>query len=152
VRLRAALLAVLLATAAPAGAAADCAKTSLGDVSDEVMCLQCGVPLNVSGDAPAATRERAFIQQRVDQCQSKQQIKDALVAQFGTAILADPQKDSAWLVPLIAFVLAAVAIGFGAWRWRQRTRTAPKPGTTAGPTLPAADAARLDADIERYDL
>jgi cytochrome c-type biogenesis protein CcmH len=148
------LLALALAgvmLAAPAAAlAADCPRTSLGDVSDEVMCLQCGVPLNVSSEAPAATRERAFIQQRVDQCQSKQQIKDALVAQFGTAILADPQKDSAWLVPLIAFVLAAVAIAFGAWRWRsRRTKTAT---ATAGTPIPSAEAARLDADIERYDL
>jgi cytochrome c-type biogenesis protein CcmH len=146
VRLLATLLALSLVVPATA-AAAGCPKTSLGDVSDEVMCLQCGVPLNVSSEAPAARRERAFIQQQVDSCKSKQEIKDALVAQFGPAILAEPQKDSAWLVPLIGFVLGAVAIGFGAWRWRARRTPAPVAAAPSGP-----DAARLDADIERYDL
>ncbi|MEA2448639.1 MAG: cytochrome c-type biosis protein CcmH [Thermoleophilaceae bacterium] len=152
-RLLAALLA--LALALPAGAAAaTCPKTSLGDVSDEVMCLQCGVPLNVSSEAPAAKRERVFIQRQVDACRSKQQIKDALVAQFGTAILAEPQKKSAWLVPAIGFALGAVAIAFAAWRWRSKRGAGGGPTTAAaaGAPLSGADAARLDADIERYDL
>jgi cytochrome c-type biogenesis protein CcmH len=143
VRLLVAALVMLLL--APAAAAA-CPKTSLGDVSDEVMCLQCGVPLNVSAEAPAARRQRAFIQEQVDQCKSKQEIKDALVAQFGTGVLAEPQDESAWLVPALGFTAGAVAIAFGAWRWRRR-----RPKATPA-AVSQSDSARLDADIGRYDL
>jgi cytochrome c-type biogenesis protein CcmH len=145
IRLVACLLVLLLL--APATAVAACPKTSLGDVSDEVMCLQCGVPLNVSAEAPAARRQRAFIQEQVDQCKSKQEIKDALVAQFGTSVLAEPQDDSAWLVPALGVTIGALAIGFGAWRWRRRG-----PKAAAEPQLTDTDSARIDADLGRYDL
>ena len=136
------LLAVvaLLAFASPAVA---CPRTSTSDVADEVMCLQCGVPLNVAEDAPSAKRERAYIQGLVDQCKSKSEIKTALVAQFGDRVLADPKSKTTWLVPVLGFIAAAVAIGFGALRWRGRAR----------PVAPApVDDRRLEADMERYDL
>jgi cytochrome c-type biogenesis protein CcmH len=148
------VLALLLVAAllAPAGAlAATCPKTSLSDIEDEVMCLQCGVPLNLSEDAPSAKRERAFIQSRVDRCESKQQIKDELVAQFGDGVLAEPKSSTAWLIPAIAFAAGALGVALGARRWRRRRVTPAAPGA-AGPALDADDSARLDADIERYDL
>jgi cytochrome c-type biogenesis protein CcmH len=133
----------LLAFASPAAA---CPKTSTSDVADEVMCLACGVPLNVAEDAPSAKRERAYIQGLVDQCKSKPEIKTALVAQFGDRVLADPKAKATWLVPAIGFAVAALAVGFGAYRWRRRRAPArPAPAT-------AADDPRLDADMERYDL
>ena len=130
----------LLVFASPAAA---CPKTSTSDVADEVMCLQCGVPLNVAEDAPSAKRERAFIQGLVEQCKSKSEIKTALVAQFGDRVLADPKSKTTWLVPLLAFVAAAVAIGYGALRWRGRAKPVPPP---------PVDDSRLKADMERYDL
>jgi cytochrome c-type biogenesis protein CcmH/NrfF len=135
-------LAATLALATPAAAA--CPKTSTSDVADEVMCLQCGVPLNVAEDAPSAKRERAFIQSLVDQCRSKSEIKTALVAQFGDRVLADPKSKSTWLVPLLAFIAAALAVAYGAYRWRRRERP-PPPAT-------AVDDSRVQADMERYDL
>jgi cytochrome c-type biogenesis protein CcmH/NrfF len=152
-RLVALLLAAILLAAAPAGAlAAGCPKTSVTDIEDEVMCLQCGVPLNLSEDAPSAKQERAFIQTRVDQCQSKQQIKDALVAQFGSRILAEPKSGTAWLVPALGFGAGVLAVGYAAYRWRrQRARNAAPP-VPAGAGVSASDSARLDADLDRYDL
>jgi cytochrome c-type biogenesis protein CcmH/NrfF len=144
-----ALLAVVLLLAAPATAAA-CPKTSTSDVADEVMCLQCGVPLNVAEEAPSAKRERAFIQQLVDQCKSKQEIKTALVAQFGDNVLADPKAKATWLVPALGFGAAILALGLAAFRWRARRRVVGTPG--AAPAAPAGDAARLQDDIDRYDL
>jgi cytochrome c-type biogenesis protein CcmH len=144
-----AALAILLLATSPASALAACPKTSMGDIEDEVMCLQCGVPLNVAEEAPAAKRERVFIQQQIDRCQSKAQIKDQLVAQFGTRILADPQSKSAWLVPVLAFAGGALAIGYAAWHWRRRRSTTSPP---AGAAVSAGDSARIDADIDRYEL
>jgi cytochrome c-type biogenesis protein CcmH/NrfF len=142
---------LFLFVVAPGSAlAAGCPKTSTSDVADEVMCLQCGVPLNVAEEAPSAKRERAFIQQLVDQCRSKDEIKTALVAQFGDKVLADPKAKATWLVPALGFGAAAVALAFAALRWRRRrgrSSTEPAPASAA-----AADASRLQADIDRYDL
>jgi cytochrome c-type biogenesis protein CcmH len=144
-----AALAVLLLATSPASALAACPKTSMADIEDEVMCLQCGVPLNVAEEAPAAKRERVFIQHQIDRCRSKAQIKDQLVAQFGRRVLADPQSNSAWLVPVLAFAGGALAIGYAAWRWRRR-RASASPPATAG--VSAGDSARIDADLDRYEL
>jgi cytochrome c-type biogenesis protein CcmH/NrfF len=144
------LLAVLLGSlvlAAPA-AAATCPKSSTSDIADEVMCLQCGVPLNLAEDAPSAKRERAFIQQLVDRCKSKDEIKTALVAQFGDKVLGDPKAKATWLVPAIGFGAAVLALGVGAWRWRRRRRDPLVPA--AAP--PSAADSELEADMQRYKL
>ena len=140
-------LALIALLAVPPVAATACPKTSTSDIADEVMCLQCGVPLNVAETAPSAIRQRAFIQQLVDQCKSKAEIKTALVAQFGSNVLADPKSKGAWLVPALAFGAGMLALGFAALRWRRRR----SPKATAAPA-PAGDAARLQADMDRYDL
>lgn len=133
--------------AAPASALAACPQTSTSDIADEVMCLQCGVPLNLAEDAPSAKRERVFIQQLVDQCKSKDEIKTALVAQFGDNVLADPKSKATWLVPAIGFAGAVLALGFGAWQWRRRRSITP-----VVPAAPSGDQDRLQADIDQYDL
>jgi cytochrome c-type biogenesis protein CcmH/NrfF len=150
-RLLAALAVLLLAAPGTALAAAGCPKTSTSDIADEVMCLQCGVPLNVAEEAPSAKRERAFIQRLVEQCKSKEEIKTALVAQFGDNVLADPKAKATWLVPALGFGAAIVALGFAGFRWRGRRRTAGPPPVPATPA-PTGDDARLDADMDRYKL
>ena len=132
-RAAAALVAAVLALAAlPAGAlAAGCPKTTMPAVESEVMCLQCGVPLNLAEDAPSARRERVFIQGLIDQCRSKQQIKDALVAQFGDRVLAEPKSSSAVLVPAIAFAAG------GCWWAPRRCSGAAGGGRPIRPTPPA---------------
>jgi len=146
------VVAVALATA-PSALAADCPRTSLGDIEDEVMCPVCGTPLNLAEDAPQAERERAFIQRLIDRCRSKDQIKRALVGQFGEQVLALPGDEGddslgdvlVYVVPGVAILLAAVGIALRATRWRRRRREA-APGTA-----PVASK-RLDTDMERYDL
>jgi cytochrome c-type biogenesis protein CcmH len=140
-------LVVMLLLAVPPAMATACPKTSTSDVADEVMCLECGVPLNVAEEAPSAKRERAYIQQLVDQCRSKDEIKTALVAQFGDKVLADPKAKATWLVPALGFAAAGVALAFATMRWRRR-RGRPAPPAPAS----ATDASRLQADIDRYDL
>jgi cytochrome c-type biogenesis protein CcmH len=150
------LLAILV-FAAPA-AAASCPKTSTSDIADEVMCLQCGVPLNVAEEAPSAKRERAFIQGLVEQCRSKEEIKTALVAQFGDKVLADPKAKATWLVPAIGFGAAIVLLAAAALRWRRRRAAGAGARGQSGvsrdtaPTPAGAESARLDRDLERYDL
>jgi cytochrome c-type biogenesis protein CcmH len=151
-----ALLAVLALLALPAVAAAqDCPRTSLGDIEDEVMCPVCGTPLGLASEAPQAERERAFIQRLVDDCKSKDEVKQALVAEFGDRVLALPGDEGddsfgdvlVYVVPAAGLVFAATGIAFAVLRWRRARRTA-----SGGRTVAATEGARLDDDMERYDL
>jgi cytochrome c-type biogenesis protein CcmH len=150
------LAALLIAVAAPAGPAfAAPQRASLPDIEDEVMCPTCGVPLALAF-SPQAERERQFIREQIDRGRTKEQIKDALVAEFGAEVLALPDTDdssfnwAAYLVPLAAFLVAAVAIAVALRHWRARTETddaGPPP-----PPLSPSESARLEQDLTRYDL
>jgi cytochrome c-type biogenesis protein CcmH len=150
-------LVAVLAAAAIAAAPAGAQQGTLPDLEDEVMCIVCGVPLGQAPDAPQAERMRAFIRERDEEGLNNDEIKDALVAEFGEDVLATPDTEgfdlAAWLVPGLAILVAAVAIGFGVWRWRRDT---PRDGPgSEGPAEPPEDpreSERLDADLARYDL
>jgi cytochrome c-type biogenesis protein CcmH len=151
-------LVALLALAAPA-AAQQCPRTSLGDIEDEVMCPRCERPLNTVDREPQAQRQRAFIQGQIDQCKSKEEIKDALVAQFGPDVLSVPESEgfdaTAFIVPVAVPLLALGAIGLTAMRWRRRRPAGAAPAATATDaesSLDPSDSARLDEDLERYRL
>jgi cytochrome c-type biogenesis protein CcmH len=147
-----------LAVAVPATALAQEPQTSLPDIEDEVMCPICGVTLELATEAPQAIQERQFIRERIAAGQTKDEIKDALVAEFGPEVLAVPEAEgfdlAAWLVPGAVIVAAAGTIFVGLRRWR---REGGGPGGD-GSAEPRADALkpeesrRLDADLARYDL
>lgn len=148
-------IAVVLALAAPATAlAASCPRTSVADLENEVMCQVCGVPLSLATDALQARRERAFISRAVARCETKTQIKNELVAQFGPSVLAEPPHSgfdaSAYIVPVLAFTLAAGGLGWLGVAWRRRRRRDPVSGS-AVPVLSAHDRARVDAALESWD-
>jgi cytochrome c-type biogenesis protein CcmH len=129
-------------------------QVNISEVEAEVMCPVCGTLLELS-DSPQAQREKAFVAKLIAEGKTKGQIKDALVAQYGPDVLAVPEGSgfnlSAYLVPVIAFLVAALALAIGVLRWRRRPPSAePQPDGPAGPD--DEDAKRLDADIARYDL
>jgi cytochrome c-type biogenesis protein CcmH len=143
----------LLAVAAPAAAAPP--QASLPDVEDEVMCPICGTLLELS-QSPQAERQRAFISRRIAAGRSKEEIKEALVAEYGRPVLALPSGSgfdlSAYLVPAIAFVLAVGALAIGVVRWRRAGERTPTQRPGAGDAPREADEQRLEDDLARYDL
>ena len=148
-------LALTLALVVPATALAkaSCPRTSLGDVENEVMCLECGVPLDVATDSLQARQERAFITREIAACRTKDQIKTALAAQYGDRVLATPKAKgiglAAYLVPAAALIFGALVITLAALRWRGRRLRA---GPPAPATTDPSESARLEADLGRYDL
>jgi cytochrome c-type biogenesis protein CcmH len=148
VRLALVLLLALLLT--PPAMAAE-PRTTLPDVEDEVMCVECGTALNVS-TSPVAEREREFIRRRIAEGQGKAEIKAALVEEYGPKVLAIPEGGgfdaAAWLVPGALCVLALLGVAVAALRWRGR-RDGPEP--EAGPELDPDDQRRLDADLAAFD-
>jgi cytochrome c-type biogenesis protein CcmH/NrfF len=158
VRARAAfvsLLLVALLAPAPGAVAAPAPQTSLSEISSEVMCPVCGTLLELA-ESPQAQREKAFISRLVAAGRSKEEIKDALVVEYGTEVLALPQDSgfdlSAYVVPIVALVLAAIALAVGVVRWRRAGGDSGggEPPSGVGPK--PEDAERLDADLARYDL
>lgn len=153
----AAALSALLVLSAPASVLAACQKTSVADLEDEIMCPVCGTSLATAGEAPLAVQQRRLIDRLVNQCRSKDEIKSALVAQYGDSVLAEPEKEgfglTTYVVPGTAIGAGLVLVTLAALRWR-RTR----PPRTLGPAAPApagppaSDDARLDDDMRRYDL
>jgi cytochrome c-type biogenesis protein CcmH len=141
---------VLLATAAAGPAAAQEPRASLPDVEDEVMCTICGTLLEES-QSPQADRERALIRRLIAEGRDKDQIKDALVAEYGPRVLATPSGHGfdllAWIVPGLVIGVAMVAIGF--MLLRQRRRSGP---AATGPDLDSSDLSRLDRDMSSYDI
>jgi cytochrome c-type biogenesis protein CcmH len=123
-------------------------KTTLPDVEDEVMCVECRTALNVS-QAPVADQEREFIRDRIADGLTKEQIKAALVEEYGPDVIADPDEGfdfAAWLVPGALVLLAGVTVGLLARRWRRGESPA-----AAEPELDPADARRLDAELTAFD-
>jgi cytochrome c-type biogenesis protein CcmH len=150
----AALLAFAALAATPTAAVAATPQTSLSEISSEVMCPVCGTLLELA-ESPQAQREKVFVQRLVDAGRTKAQIKDALVAEYGDEVLALPQGSdfslSAYLVPIIGFVIAVIALCFGVAKWRRAGEKSDRDGSdTAGPSR--EDSERLDADLARYDL
>ncbi len=143
-----------LALGVPAGAwAQSCPRTTLADIEDEVMCPICGTPLALATEAPQAQRQRAYIERQVADCRSKDEIKQALAAQFGESVLALPGDGDddgvgdvlVYVVPALGLVLALGGIAIAVLRWRRR----PRAPAVAGPL---AESGRLDSDMQRYDL
>lgn len=153
--MRAAALALLVALAAASPAAAAAPRASLYEIESEVMCPVCGTLLQLA-ESPQALREKAFVRRLIYQGKTRQQIKDALVAEYGEAVLALPKGKgfnlSAYLVPAVAFAIALVALALGILRWR-RAGGPPDGGGASPPRGPSPeDEARLEADLARYDL
>lgn len=146
---------VALAALAPAAGAAQ--QASLAEIEEEVMCPVCGTLLQLA-EAPQAQRQKAFISRLIEEGKSEQQIKDVLVAEYGDEVLALPEGEgfnlSAYLVPIVAFLLAAVALVIGVMRWRRAGGGPPSEDGPAGrsPRPNGEEADRLDADLARYDL
>ena len=140
---------VLVLLASPAGAAD---PPSAADLEAELVCPVCETTLDQS-NAPVALRMKAFIRERIVAGDSEQEIKDALVAQFGPAVLAKPPDGGfgllAWLIPLAAGLTGVVVVAVLVRGWsRRRPRT---DETASDEPLDAGLERRVDEELARFD-
>jgi cytochrome c-type biogenesis protein CcmH len=144
--------AVAIGGASPTATLATTPRASLPAIERRVMCVTCKIPLLVA-ESPQAERERAYIRGLIGAGRTEAQIERALVSQYGPAVLGLPSAHgfdlTAYLVPLAAVLALAATLALLLPRWRRRTRTQASPG--AAPELTAAERARLDADLARFD-
>jgi cytochrome c-type biogenesis protein CcmH/NrfF len=137
----------------PAAASAAEPQTTLSDLEDEVMCTVCGTTLQLA-NAPQAQQERELINELIAAGRTKEEIKDALVEEYGPEVLAVPSSEgfdlAAWIVPVAGILIALVAIALAARRWRASRPAAPAT-PDGGPAIAPADEERLREDLRRYD-
>jgi len=119
------------------------------DLEAELVCPVCETTLDQS-DAPVAQRMKAFIRERIAAGDTGEEIKDALVAQFGPGVLATPPKSGfgllAWLLPLGALVGGAIAVGLLVRTWSRR-RAPPAVEGSLSPELEQ----RVDEELARFE-
>lgn len=144
-----ALLAVVVVALGALGGPA-LATVDIRGLEKELRCPTCNTPLDVSS-APIALRMKEFIRVRAEQGQTEQQIKDALVAEFGREVLATPPKEGfdlvAWVVPGIAVAIGLAAIPVITRRWARRgSRPAP-----AGADATPEELERLERELDRIE-
>lgn len=154
VTLKAAALAILTAMAlAPATTLAAAPQASLTQIEGEVMCVSCRESLAVA-QSPQAYAERAYIRALIAQGKNKQQIEQALVAQYGPAVLAKPPARgfnlSVYVLPPAILLLGLTTLALTLPRWRRRTqsRTA---AAQSGPPLDPLEQQRLDHELAHFD-
>ena len=144
-----------LALLLPGVATAASPQTTLPDIEDEVMCVECGTVLNISTSA-VADDQREFIQTRIERGDSKQEIKQALVAEFWPDVLAMPDGQgfnaAVYLVPALFGVAGLVGVALAARRWRRTRSPADESGARAAePALDPAEERRLSAELAAFD-
>jgi cytochrome c-type biogenesis protein CcmH len=144
---------VALAFAVPAAASEE--HPTLPELEREVICPTCHTLLELS-NAPIANRMRAFINARIAAGDTKSEIKEKLVAQFGEAVLAAPPKRGfnllAWTLPLAGLGIGAAALALLARRWRRTRAPAVVDSSSNGraPIDPELER-RLDEELARFD-
>lgn len=147
------LAAGALLTFGCSAAGATTPHTSLPVVERQVMCVTCKIPLNVA-ESPQADRERVLIRRLIAEGKTEAQVKSALVVQYGAAVLGLPGAKgfdmTAYLAPIavVLALLALLALLLPSWRRRAREGGASLP---SAPKPSEDDAARLDADLKRFD-
>jgi cytochrome c-type biogenesis protein CcmH len=133
------LVALFAALALALAGAALAAPPNASDLEAELVCPVCETTLDQS-NAPIALRMKAFIRARIAAGDSEQEIKDALVAQFGPEVLAEPPEGGfgllAWLLPLLAVAGGAVAVALLLRSWSSRRE-------------PPVEPDRLEPELER---
>ncbi len=143
----------LLALALAAPAAACTTHTSQSRLESELVCLECHTTLDES-NSPFSQQMKADIAVRIARCQTERQILNAMVAQFGPAVLATPQTHGfdllAWVLPLGGAGLGALGLGWGAWAWSRR-RCEDEDDAVPASLLAADDERRVDEALARFD-
>lgn len=102
-------------------------------IAKELMCPVCGGQTVAESGAQLAAQMRDVIRARLQQGQTREEIIDYFVAQFGEGILAAPPRRGGgllvWLVPPVALGIGAIVLRRFVRRSLPRGRPALRPPT-----------------------
>jgi len=154
VRLLAVAVAALLLAAPALGSEQ---HPTLAELEGQLMCPICEGETLAQSDSPAAQRIKAEIQERIAAGDSRSEIKQRLVSEWGKRILAAPPRHGfdliAWLLPLVGVLGGAAILGILAWGWTRAREPEPTPQRWSqnGHPLGPDEERRLDEELARFD-
>lgn len=144
------VLIALVATASALGAAG---RLNLLTVEGQFMCTSCHEPLVVVS-SPEAISEKQFIQALIDRGDDVQQIRTAMVGQYGEQVLARPPASGFnLLIYILPPALLLGGLGLLAYtlpRWRERSRRASQARTATGAPLSRDEENRLEDELTKF--
>jgi cytochrome c-type biogenesis protein CcmH len=118
-----ALLALVIALVLVPSALASEQHPTQAELEGELVCPTCHTTLDQSS-APIALRMKGFVRTRIAAGDTKSEIKEQLVAQFGKGVLAAPERKGfdllAWVLPIAGLLAGAAVLTVLAWRWTRR--------------------------------
>ena len=143
---------VALALAAPAAASES--HPTLVEMESRIMCPVCKTTLDQSNSA-AAQRIEAVISSKIAAGQTRSQIEQGLVEEFGPEILAAPPRKGfdllAWWLPIVAVLGGGLILAAAAWHWSRTREREPEPMAGAPAGLDPEMERRLDEELARFD-
>ena len=117
-----ALASVLALAVVPTAFASEQHPTQ-AELEGELVCPTCHTTLDQS-NAAVALRMKQFVRTRIAAGDTKSEIKEQLVAQFGKGVLAAPEQSGfdllAWVLPIAGLLAGAGVLTVLAWRWTRR--------------------------------
>lgn len=119
-------MAVVLAVAFVGGVRADGGPSSpeerARNLAEQVACPTCAGQSVADSDAEASRGIRSYIDERIDEGASDEEIRTELVESWGDSVLLTPKGSGiaglVWIVPVVAIVLGLAGVGYAFWRWR----------------------------------
>lgn len=115
-------------------------------------CLDHGEIL-ASGRDAGSEEAKADIKRRLGAGESKEQIIEAYVAQYGEVIRAVPTKTGfnamAWIIPPIATICGIAIVYFAITTW-VRNHSDQQKGAKQGIEVDLVDQARIDEEMRKY--
>ncbi len=94
------------------------------DLAATIACPTCDGQSVADSDSSAARNVRTFIEQRIGDGETDDQIRDELAARYGERILLTPGRSGlvglVWALPVAALVAALTGIALAFRRWRGR--------------------------------
>lgn len=145
------LVVVLLGTGA--GAALAGSSQNLLNIESQFICTSCHEALE-QVSSPQAQSEKAYLISLLNRGLTMSQVKSAMVAQYGVAVLARPPASgfslTIYILPPALLVGGLLLLGYTLPRWRQRSRDAAATPLPGADPLSSEEAQRLDQELERF--
>jgi cytochrome c-type biogenesis protein CcmH len=147
------LAAVATASAPVANAAPAHQRARVQQMYNLLMCTLCHESLAVA-ESPQSYAERGLVREYVAQGLTVKQIEDRMVAQYGSAVLAQPPKHGfsllVYIVPPVVVVGGIALLLYTVPRWRRRTAAKRDENPeTVEPELTDSESERVDRELER---
>ncbi len=148
----AALLAVALSLIF-AGNAIAAGYDNLLSVESQFICTTCHEPLELVS-SPQALSEKAYLESLLQRHLSVAQVKAAMVAQYGVAVLAKPPASgfnlTVYILPPAVLFGGLALLAYTLPKWRRRSREAALTPMDGAEPLTSGESERLDAELENF--